>query len=371
MRRVLQVVMSLDTGGVETWLLHVLRAIDRSRFAFDFAVVREDGGVYEEEVRRLGARVFRIGGERQPLRLARGVHRVLGAAGPYDVVHGHLHHLSGPALAAAAARGVPRRISHSHNDSRSIDGQGSWLRKGYRATLKAAVARFGTHHLAVSDKAAISLHGRGWAQRPNVTILPCALDFAAFARDPAPLRPALGISDEAPVFGTVGRLAEEKNQAFLLEVLRELLPTLPEARLLLAGDGPERPRLEGLAATWGLGERVHFLGQRQDVADVLAAMDVFLFPSHFEGLGLAAIESQAAGVPALISSGVSEEVVVVPELVRRMELAAGAAAWAEAARGLLGRRWDRREALRLVECSPYGMEAHLPQLLRAYGVRDG
>jgi glycosyltransferase involved in cell wall biosynthesis len=294
---------------------------------------------------------------------------VIRREGPYDAVHGHLHHLSGFALATAAAQRVPLRISHAHNDSRAIDATGSLLRKGYRDPLTAAVRRFGTHRLAVSDKAALSLHGQGWEGR--VAVLPCALDFGPFARQQASLREELGIPQGAPVFGTVGRLAKEKNHAFLLDVLQALSATHPESRLLLVGDGPERAGLEARAAALGLGERVLLPGQRQDVARALATMDVFFFPSHFEGLGLAALESQAAGLPTLISTGVAEEVVVVDGLVRRLPLSAGAAAWAEAALAMLGQRGDPLDALRRIEASPYGMASHLPRLLTTYGVGEG
>lgn len=368
MKRVLHVVMSLDTGGVETWLLHVLRALDREQVAFDFAVVRDEPGVYEAEVRRLGANVFRLGGEGRPLRWMRRLREVLLREGPYDAVHGHLHHLSGFALATAAAQRVSLRISHAHNDSRAIDAHGSFVRKAVRTSLKAAVRRFGTHHLAVSEKAALSLHGQGWEGR--VGILPCALDFGPFATEQEPLREELGIPADAPVLGTVGRLAKEKNHAFLLEVLQALSASLPEARLLLVGDGPERHALVASAASMGLGGRVVFTGQRQDVARAMAMMDVFLFPSHFEGLGLAALESQAAGLPTVISTGVAEEVVVVDHLVRRLPLSDGPGAWAEAALAMLGTRGDRHDALRRIDSSPYGMATHLPRLLATYGVGE-
>lgn len=374
MRRILQVVMTLDTGGVEKWLLHLLRNIDRSRYRFDFAVLTDARGAYADELRSLGAGIFPLHAARRPLRLARGIRSILHENGPYHVVHGHVHHVSGVALREASRAGVPIRISHSHMDTRPIDETGGPARKAYRWGLRRAIRRYGSLHFAVSSYAAESLYGPGWKEAPDVRILPCGLDFQPFrlGADREAMRRELGIPADARVLGTVGRLEREKNHGWMLEILPPLLRTVPDAHFLLVGDGSLRASLEQRASDLGLAERVHFTGARHDVPRLLSAMDVFLFPSHFEGLGLAAIEAQAAGLPCLLSTRVPQEVVLDPARALRLPLDLGPEGWARAAEALLSLpHGDVEGTVSALEASPFSIRRNLAELEVAYASREG
>ena len=138
------------------------------------------------------------------------------------------------------------------------------------------------------------------------------------------------MSDESLVVGHVGRFEEQKNHAFLLEVGREIVRRRAGCRLLLVGDGSLKGETEARARELGLEGVATFAGPRSDVADLLAAMDVFLFPSHFEGLGLAAVEAQAVGLHVVMAEGLPAEATVRDSLVTRLPLAAGPGAWADA-----------------------------------------
>lgn len=366
MKRVLHVVMTMDTGGVENWLLHVVRRLDPTRIRFEFAVATGQGGAYVEEMEARGARVHFLGCGRDPVRLASRLARLLRRHGPYDAIHGHLHHVNGVVGWVGARAKVPLRIAHSHLDTSYFDARGGPVRAFYRRGLRRMIQRYANVHLAVSARAADSLFGLGWRDDPRVRILPCGLDYSRFSAlpDKAEARRRVGLPADAVVFGSIGRLEVEKNHAFLFDVMAALRARLPDARLVLVGKGSLEAALRARARALGLAEQVLFAGARDDVPELLAAMDLFLFPSLFEGLGLAPIEAQAAGIPCLISDQVPSEVILFPDRVRALPLG-DAARWAAHALELLG--LPRLEgAAAAVEASPFGMEAHLSALLSVY-----
>ncbi len=123
--RVLHVFGALNRAGAETWLMNVLRHIDRERFQLDFVVHTTAPGAYDPEVRALGGRIFPCLGTRNPLRYGRNLKNILQTAGPFDVVHSHVHNYSGFVLRTARQAGVPIRIAHSHCDTSSFDDQAS------------------------------------------------------------------------------------------------------------------------------------------------------------------------------------------------------------------------------------------------------
>lgn len=369
MKRILHVTMTLDTGGVENWLLHVVRAMDRGALRFDFAVASGEGGAYAEELGSLGAGIHFLCAGRNPLLLASRLGGLLRRHGPYDAIHGHLHHVNGIVARCGARAGIPLRISHSHVDTSPIDARGGPLRKAYRRGLRRMIRRHGTSHIAVSGLAARSLFGRAWRKDPRVRILPCGLDFSRFASLPPQeeARRHLGLPPEAAVFGTVGRLEPEKNHGFLLEVLAELLRMRADAHLLLVGKGSREAMLRDRARALGIADRLLFAGARDDIPRVLAAMDVFLFPSLFEGLGLAPIEAQAAGLPCLLSEAVPEEVALFRDRVRILPF--DARAWAEAAIASLELpRLPSESSSAEVDAGPFGIAANLRGLYEIYGL---
>ena len=115
----------------------------------------------------------------------------------------------------------------------------------------------------------------------------------------------------APVIGTVARLAQQKGLDVLIDAFPAVVSEWPQASLVICGEGEERAALEARAARLGIADRVRFLGERSDVPSVLADLDVFVLPSRFEGLCLAVIEAQAAGVPVIATpvGGIQETVI--------------------------------------------------------------
>jgi glycosyltransferase involved in cell wall biosynthesis len=372
--RVLQVVRSgLDCeGGTEMWLMNVLRRIDRERFQIDFAVGPEHVLAHADEVHALKSRMFQCPNHRRPIAFARGFQQILRQHGPYDIVHSHDGYYTGYILRLARQSGVPVRIAHDHNDFSLIEERTTIIRRIYFRAMRSLITRNATLVLAVSHKVANSLSGTSLELSPQRRVLYCGIDLEPFraAVHPASVRAELGIPAEAFVVGHVGSFRDEqKNHPFLIDTAVEIAKRESNMRLLLIGDGPLRSAIERRASQTGVADKVIFAGIRTDVPRLmLGAMDAFVFPSLYEGLGLAGIEAQAAGLPLIVSDVVPEEIGVVNSLVRRLPLSQPASAWADA---VLATQKNappitQQDALQLVENSRFDIVRSVQELEGIY-----
>jgi glycosyltransferase involved in cell wall biosynthesis len=364
--RVLHVLGRLQRGGVETWLMRSLRRIDRDRMRFDFLVHSPDAGDYDDEARALGARIIWCPTSAGIFPYARQLMNILRTLGPFDVVHSHVHHFSGVVLAVAALARVPARIAHSH--SSAVDDRPGWRRRLYLRTTHLLLRAFATRVFAASKTAATSLCGPKWTGNDRCTVLHCGIDIAPFRSRPpqADIRQELGIAPDAFVIGHVGRFVPEKNHSFLIDLLGAAAALHSNAQLVLVGSGPTEELARARAAAQGLTPRVHFLGPRDDIGRLLPAFDVFAMPSLREGLGLAAVEAQAAGVAVLLASAIPREAIVDPSLCRVLDLAEGPAAWAQAALAEGARPRAPDAGIEAVEHSSFNLERSLVAMVAEY-----
>ncbi len=367
--RILHVVGGMNRGGVETWLMHVLRNIDRDRFEIDFLVHTTKPCPYDEEVRSLGSRIIPCLAPSQPRLYARNFQRIIKEYASYDIVHSHVHHFSGYVLRLAKEAGVPIRIAHSHTSS--LETKAGLYRRLYLALTKWWIARYATIGLAASRLAAASLFGSAWERDRRYQILYCGVDLAPFRQsvDRVSVRAELGIPTDAFVIGHVGRFEAPKNHLFLLEIAATIAQEKPNMRLLLVGDGVLRPQIQQKAIEMGLDKYVIFAGLRADVSRLmLGAMDTFVLPSLYEGLGLVLIEAQAAGLPCVFSDVVPAEADFIESLVQRISLSQSASAWCEAilttkkAQSLI----TQTQAYQLLEQSSFTIHNSLKQLEALY-----
>jgi|JFJP01.1.fsa_nt_gi Glycosyltransferase len=331
--RILHVVGGMNRGGIETWLMHVLRHIDRDRFQMDFLVHTEKPCPYDDEVRDLGSKIIPCLEPAKPWLYARNFKQILREKGPYDIVHSHVHHFSGYVLWLAEQAGIPVRIAHSHSDTSSIDAKTGLYRRLYLTLTKWLIDRYATVGLAASRQVATVLFNKVWKIDPRWQILYCGVDFAPFhdVVDSVAVRAELGIPADAFVVGHVGRFEEQKNHRFLIDIVGEIAKREPKIHLLLIGDGSLRSEIQQKVISHGLANHVIFAGLRPDVPRLmLGAMDLFLLPSIHEALGLVLIEAQAAGLPCVFSDVVPEEANAVKPLVRQVSLSKSASDWAEA-----------------------------------------
>jgi glycosyltransferase involved in cell wall biosynthesis len=260
-----------------------------------------------------------------------------------------MHQFTGYVLFLAASMGVPMRLAHSRLDTRVLDRSASLPRKTYIRLMDFLVRRYATRGLAITESAAASLFSESWKDDPRWAMCPTGIDFDPFEGvvDRSTVRAELGIAQDAFVVGHVGRFAEQKNHRFLVEIAADVIRQEPRTVFLLVGDGALRPSIEAMVRLSGLSEHFLFTGNRRDVPRLMkGAMDCFVFPSFYEGLGRVAWEAQAAGLPCLLSDTIPDEARIAPSLLRRLSLATPARDWAnalletsrisrEAARGVL------------------------------------
>jgi glycosyltransferase involved in cell wall biosynthesis len=368
--RILQVVGSMERGGIQSWLMHLLRVIDREHYQMDFLVHDNQPCAYNQEIRELGSKILYCSGAGNPWKYAQSFARLLSAQEPYDVIHSHVYAFTGFVLRLAARQGVPLRIAHAHTDRGALERRRGLIRRCQLRLMKAWIERHAVVKLAASGNAAEDLFGPGWQQDPAVRVMHCGLDLTPFkvVPDRAELRAHLRLPADALVIGHVARFVPAKNHAFLIEVAAEAIKLNDRVRLLLVGDGPLRRDMERGAAALGIAGHVLFAGERDDVPAIMrGAMDVFVFPSTHEGLGLVLIEAQAAGLPCLISDRVPREVEVVPGLVSRLPIEEPPALWAKRLLEIAAApRTGRVEALKAVETSDFNISRSVRQITRIY-----
>ena len=369
--KILQCVYSMNYGGVESWLMHVLRNIDRTRYQVDFATFSAVGGAYDNEIQQLGSRIFRCSPLARPWMHGPELRSIFQKFGPYDAVHSHGTIFNGVVLSTAKRCGIPIRIVHGHNDIRQSLPVGSAKRIFAKWSIQKSKEN-ATHGLTCSRFAASSLFGNNWESDPRWRVFYCGEDFSPFASDvqsPA-LRRSLNLPEDALVIGHVGSFRnQQKNQRYLIEIARELAKEGQEVCWLLVGDGILRHAIESYAARLGLGGRIVFTGERPDVPELMVgAMDLFCFPSLYEGLGLALVEAQAAGLPCICSTAIPEEADVIPDLITRVPLTAAPSVWARAingARNAIG-LVPRDEALAQVNNGPFNLANGIAMLASLY-----
>ena len=260
--RILHVVSGMDTGGVETWLMHVLRRIDRDRYRFDFLTHTTKSCFYDDEIKSLGCRIIPCLHPSRPWQYAWNFFRILKEYGPYDVIHIHVHHFSGFTLMLAYLAGVPMRIVHSHSDTSLIDGCVGFWRKFYLRSAEWLIRHCATKGLACSVLAAANLFGKDWERDPRWRVFYCGIDLGPFESpvDSSQVRRQLGIGPDAFVIGHVGRFVELKNHDFLLDVFAEVVRRKPNACLLLIGDGPLQEAIVQKTKRLGLTDKVVLRG---------------------------------------------------------------------------------------------------------------
>ncbi|WP_064091693.1 glycosyltransferase family 1 protein [Rossellomorea aquimaris] len=301
--RVLHVVVNMNRGGAETLIMNLYRNIDRTKVQFDFLTCKE--GVFDSEILEMGGKIHLIPyvTEVGHFGYVKELDRFF-EEHSYKIVHSHLDRMSGLVLRAAKKAGVSVRIAHSHN-TQSEGGIGA---KTYKWLVGQYINWNATHMFACSKAAAQWLFGN---QAHKAFLLKNGIEcdkfqFSFYIRNQA--RAELQLNDETFVLGHVGRFCHQKNHMFLLETFAEIQKTIPNAKLILVGDGPLRKEITEKINNLELEQHVMLLGVREDIPSLLQAFDVFVFPSFHEGLPVTLIEAQGAGLPCLISDRVTKEV---------------------------------------------------------------
>lgn len=327
--RVLQVCGAL-AGGVGTVLMNYYRHIDRSKVQFDFLTHGEPEEATRAEIEALGGTVTVITPKSRSLwRNLSETRRYINPETPHQVVHVHTASpTSFVYLLAARLAGKRVRVAHSH--ATDLESPAGSLQHQIHGVLQPVLRWTATDLLACSRAAGDWLYGV--TARPSVRILPNAIDAEKFRFSPVirrNIRRDLAVEGRL-VIGHVGRFVDVKNHRFLLEIFSQVVLLEPTAVLLLVGDGPLLDSARAQVQAAGLDDLVLFLGLRHDVPALMQAMDVFVLPSLFEGLGMVLVEAQASGLACLASSVTPAEVGLT-DLIQFLDLQETPRMWAERA----------------------------------------
>lgn len=321
-QRILHIVGRMDRAGAETMVMNLYREIDRTRFQFDFAYFTVDRCDYDDEIKALGGRIYRIEAQNFIARLL-SLHALL-RTGAWDIVHSHTLFSNALFLAAAHLAGVPHRVAHSHStqDANSATPAG----RLYQLVARWLLTRVSTHRVACGFAAAEYL----FPGRQDTIVIPNAVDIDKFTNASATaVRSEFGLHDGQLIIVQVGRFMTVKNHVRSVAIARALQQAGVDFQLLLVGAGPEQSRIKALIYEHGLMDCVRMLGLRTDIPELMAAADVMLMPSLYEGFPVVLVEAQAAGLRSVVSSTISREVDLGLGTVRFVDLDAPDAAWVD------------------------------------------
>lgn len=367
--RILHAVGAMNRGGIETWLMHVFRHLDREQFSFDFLVQSHEPGDFDEEILQLGGRVIPCTKPHRPLQYAKQLKACLREHGPYHAVHSHIS-FSGVLMRVARQCGVPVRITHCHTMGSGLQSKGGPLRRTFLALTNPWIKRHSTLGLAASAACAAERFGANWQSDPRWQVHYCAIDLVSYEQsgDQEQVRAGLGLRPGSFVIGHVGRFVRVKNHELILQLAAYMAEHAPDVEFLLIGEGELQPMIRSRIAELGL-SNVVLAGSRANVPSLLrSAMDAFVFPSQLEGLGMALIEAQAAGLRCVVSDRVPHEADQIPQHIKRLSLEEPVAAWANA---LLAYRQEEPElsatdCLNLIRQTPFNIDTGAELLQRLY-----
>lgn len=354
--RILQVVTYMGRGGLETMLMNYYRNIDRSKVQFDFLTHRSEKADYDDEIEALGGKIYHLP-RLNPF--SRGYLSALDSFfkehREYQVVHCHQDCLSGVVLKVAKANGVKFTIAHAHSASQDKN-----LKYLIKVIAKKNIKKYSDQLFACGDEA-----GKWMFETDDFKVINNAIDTDLYTYNQEKsleIRQKLGIEGRF-VVGHVGRFSYPKNHKFIVDVFDEIQKIEPDSVLMLVGDGDLRGEIEDKVKALGLEEKVKFMGVRSDVNDLMQAMDVFLFPSLYEGLPVTMVEAQASGLKCIISDKVPTECAFTDN-VQVVKLEDSPKIWANQV--LEYKNYDRRNTKQDIEKANFDIKANAKWLQEFY-----
>ena len=328
MIRILVFGMTENPGGVESFLISHYRRIDRSKIQFDFLCNSHDPIAYEDEILALGGRTFHITARSQNcFKYIQELEDVFRQhASEWQAIWENVSSLANiDYLKIAKQYGIKKRIIHSHN-SQNMDSK---LRGLLHFWNKRRIKNYATDFWACSEEAAHWFYNDKLIDK--CSIIHNAIDVNRMRFDAAKrneIRARHGWEQKL-ILGNIGRLHFQKNQEFALDIFREYHGGNPDSVLVLVGQGEDETKLREKARELAIQDSVFFAGVQEDIQGWLSCFDLFLFPSQFEGLGIAALEAQANGVPVLASKDVIPAEVKINKNFQFFDLEAGTESWAK------------------------------------------
>lgn len=333
-------------GGVEAVVLNYYKFIDKHKVQFDFICDSDSTDIPYEEIESLGGKVILIPPYQKIFAYQKELKRVL-KEGNYQIVHSHINTLSVFPLRAAKKVGVPIRIAHSHSTSNKKE----WKKNLIKNILRPFSKVYATHYFACTEHAGRWLFGNKAFDEGKVLVVNNGIDIDKYVfneKTRKEKRKEIGLKDTNIVIGHIGRFMTQKNHEFLIDIFEKLYKHNKEYRLILVGQGPLQDAIEEKVNKLGLSKVVYFLGQKTDANKYYQAMDLFLFPSLYEGLGMVVVEAQVSGLPCVVSTEVPQ-IAKVSEKIKFIDLNSSIDEWTNAVEKITSK--DRSISLEKVrEC---------------------
>lgn len=325
--RVLHLFANLNLGGAESRIMDIYRNQSREQVINDFVIMTNEHCYFTNEVLSTGGVIHAIPNPRYGMiKNCLALYRLLKKHPRYNALHAHTSYYSGIAIFIAWLAGINKRVAHARNQATG--------NQGFTNRLKFWLGRmlantFATSRLAISHAAGDFLFGEG-----KYKVVANAFDFSGICHKSddsvAKLKMAHGINDNLLNLVVVARFYPIKNHQFLLPLLKQYVEKTPNICLHFIGDGELRESIELQVQKMQLANYVRFWGKRDDVKQLLAMFDVMIMPSLSEGLGVAALEAQAAGLSCVLSSGVPQEADIGLGMCQFLELSNPPERWLNA-----------------------------------------
>lgn len=321
-------------GGIESYLVNQYRHFNKNKIKCDFVKQGHVEMSYQEEILEHGDIIYTICERKQnPIRCLWDVIKLMySISGKYDVFIMNLGAIPtcGMMLFFAYMANIPMRVVHSHGSG--IENKRSFLKRCMDSFDYFFVKKFATDYWACSMSA-----GKFMFKDTDFEVIKNGIEvdkfkFSLSRRNIG--RKKLGISDECIVVGSVGRIVPIKNYLFLIDVFFELHHICPNSKLMIVGDFRAK---ENERYVKEVISRIEYHGLSNDVilhpfteriSDLYQVFDVFVMTSIKEGLSLVSVEAQAAGLPCLLSTGIPDEAVILPDSTKRLSLEDSHASWA-------------------------------------------
>ncbi len=352
---------SLKIGGAEKVAQSIALHAPEGLYEFHYVTFDPHVGEYEAALLEKGCVIHRMEEPSNSYpRFLRSLITLLKKE-RYHVIHAHTMFSCGWMMLCAKLTGVPVRISHAHS---ALITKKSFLKSAYETVMRLLILSCSTDLVACGIQAGQRLFGkRAFEKQGQLILNGISIPRFRFCEEQRnSIRSALGL-ENAFLIGHSGHLSEVKNQAFLIRLMPHILSMQPDAALLLLGEGEDRPMLEELIRETGLQNRVIMTGNVSNVPDYLSAMDVFVFPSLFEGMPLSILEVQANGLPCVISDTVPDDVFLT-DLIHPLSLKDNPSDWCSTI--LHTRRNDPEHYAHQLQNSPFSVEHAMEKIYSIY-----
>lgn len=352
MIRILHVLGGLDRGGAETMVMNLYRAIDRSQIQFDFITHTDRHQAYTDEILKLGGKIYYFPKFKgiNFLQVKKLWTKFFKEHPEYKILHSHVRSYASLYLPIAKKAGL-KTIIHSHSTSNG-KGLSSFVKRLMQFPLRYQADYF----FGCSKEAGEWLFGKKVVESSKYHILRNAIDTEKFiysAELRNRMRKELNLENKL-IIGNIGRLTYPKNQSFLIEVFEEVCKKNCDTVLVIVGKGSLEKKLREKVSFLGLENNVVFLGERSDIPAIMFAMDVFVFPSIYEGLGIVAVESQAAGLRTICSDRIPKETEIT-DLIEYISLKESKEKWSESILNALHVK-DRPNKQNEIVCAGYDIK---------------